>query len=58
MKKAHDITRVSATRARGVLYSTECSARPYAVTNDRGQGAAIMVFVDSFDIDARLTKLA
>lgn len=58
MKRLHEMRRVSAARVRGVLYSTECSALPHAVTNDRGPGAEIMVIVDSFDIDARLTELA
>lgn len=34
------------------------SARQGAVTTDRAVDAAIMATVDSFDIDARVTKLA
>ena len=41
-----------------VLYATGSSARLTAVTKDRPVDAVIMAIVDSFDIDARVTKLA
>ncbi len=49
--------RVSATRGTGVLYSTGRPALPTAVTTDRPVDAGFTANVDSFDIDARHTKL-
>jgi len=48
-----------ASRRRGVVGGgRKGSARLTAVTTDRPVDAVIMATVDSFDIDARVTKLA
>ena len=49
---------VGAGRGEVVLYATGSSARLTAVTKDRPVDAVIMAIVDSFDIDARVTRLA
>jgi microcompartment protein CcmK/EutM len=49
---------VGAGRGEVELYATGSSARLTAVTKDRPVDAVIMALVDSFDIDARVTRLA